>query len=197
MTGFATLTRQCWLFAIGSSFFALATAPGFPAWAGAGAADALCFAGSWFFTTAAWMQLRLADPAARAEWSSAAVQFAGTLLFNLSTGAAVWAHAVAAQRRYVWVPDATGSTAFLLSGILGMVAVAAAAGLIDLRSRDWLAGAVNLLGCVAFAVSAAAAFVRKTGVTEDEWLANVGTFIGALCFLVAALLLLPRAAQPR
>ena len=37
--GFASLTRQCWLFAIGSSFFALATAPGFPGWAGAGAAE--------------------------------------------------------------------------------------------------------------------------------------------------------------
>jgi hypothetical protein len=169
--------------------------PGFPSWAGAGAADALCFAGSWFFTSAAWMQLRLADPDARAEWSSAALQFVGTLLFNLSTGAAVWAHAVTAERRYVWVPDATGSTAFLLSGILGMIAVSA--GLIDLRSREWLAGAVNLLGCIAFAVSAVAAFVRKTGVTEDEWLANVGTFIGALCFLVAALALLPRAAQSR
>ncbi len=143
------------------------------------------------------MQLRLADPGARAEWSSAALQFAGTLLFNLSTGAAVWAHAVTAERRYVWVPDATGSTAFLLSGVLGMIAVSAAAGLIDLRSRDWLAGAVNLLGCVAFAVSAVAAFVRKTGVTEDEWLTNVGTFLGALCFLAAALVLLPRGAQPR
>ena len=143
------------------------------------------------------MQLRLADPAARAEWYSAALQFVGTLLFNLSTGVAVWAHAVTAERRYVWVPDATGSTAFLLSGVLGMMAVSAVAGLIDLRSRDWLAGAVNLLGCVAFGVSAVAAFVRKTGVTEDEWLANVGTFLGALCFLVAALLVLPRDPQPR
>lgn len=143
------------------------------------------------------MQLRLADPAARAEWFSAATQFVGTLLFNVSTGAAVWAHAVTAERRYVWVPDATGSTAFLVSGIAGMVAVSAMAGLLDLRSRDWLAGAVNLIGCVAFAVSAVAAFVRKTGVTEDEWLANFGTFLGALCFLVAALLLLPRGPQPR
>ena len=91
--GFASLTRQCLLFAIGSSFFALATAPGFPGWAGAGAADILCFVGSWFFTTAAWMQLVLCDPASRCERASAAVQFAGTLLFNVSTGAAVWAHA--------------------------------------------------------------------------------------------------------
>jgi hypothetical protein len=142
------------------------------------------------------MQLALSGQSSRAEWYSAAVQFAGTLLFNLSTGAAVWAHAVMAERRFVWAPDATGSLAFLISGALGMVAVTAAAGLIKFRSRDWIAGAVNLIGCVAFGVSALAAFIRKTGVTADEWLANFGTFIGALCFLVAALLALPRSPRP-
>lgn len=172
--------------------FAVATAPGFPAWSGAGAANVLCFVGSFFFTTAAWMQLVLSNRDSRAEWFSAAIQLAGTLLFNISTGAAVWAHAVLAQRRYVWAPDATGSLAFLVSGVLAMAAVTAAAGLIELRSRDWLAGATNLIGCVAFGVSALAAFVKKTGVTADERLANLGTFVGALCFLVAALMLLPR-----
>lgn len=63
-----------------------------------------------------------------AERASAAVQFVGTLLFNLSTGAAVWAHAVTAERRYVWAPDATGSLAFLLSGVLAMIAVCATVG---------------------------------------------------------------------
>ncbi|MHA0286532.1 hypothetical protein ACXYX3_08755 [Mycobacterium sp. C3-094] len=172
--------------------FAVATAPGVAAWWGASGANLLCFCGSWFFTTAAWIQLLRSDRAGRAEWSSAAVQLAGTVLFNVSTGASVWAHAVASERRYVWVPDVFGSTAFLVSGILGMVAVGA---LIELRSRDWSAAAVNLIGCVAFAVSAGAAFVRKTGVTEDEWLANLGTFVGALCFLAAALMLLPRSSQ--
>ncbi len=142
------------------------------------------------------MQLALSDRSSRAEWYSAAVQFAGTLLFNLSTGAAVWAHAVKAERRYVWAPDATGSLAFLISGALGMVAVTAAAGVIELRSRDWIAAAVNLIGCVAFGVSALAAFVRVSGITADELLANLGTFIGALCFLVAALLELPRSPRP-
>ncbi|AFM16636.1 hypothetical protein Mycch_1846 [Mycolicibacterium chubuense NBB4] len=174
----------------------MATVPGFPAWAGAGAANVACFAGSFFFTTAAGMQLALSNRSDRVEWYSAAVQLAGTLMFNLSTGAAVWAHAVGAERRYVWAPDATGSLAFLLSGALAMVAVTATAGLIDLRSRDWLAGAINMIGCVAFAVSAVAAFVRKTGVTADERLVNLGTFLGALCFLAGALVLLPRADRP-
>ncbi|OMC06625.1 hypothetical protein [Mycolicibacterium fortuitum] len=185
-TGFATLTRQCWLFAIGSSFFAVATVPGFPLLAGAGMTNALCFVGSWFFSTAAYLQLVLARRGL--DWWSAATQFAGTLLFNLSTGAAVWAHTIAGERRYVWAPDATGSMAFLVSGVLAVVAV----GTWSPRSVDWRAAWINLAGCVAFGVSALAAFVRKTGVTVDERLANFGTFVGALCFLAAAPMLRPR-----
>jgi hypothetical protein len=167
----ATLRRQCWLFAIGSTFFAIATMPGLSAIAGAGLANLLCFIGSWFFTTAGWMQLALSGPALRIGWLSAATQFAGTILFNISTGAALWAHAVRPERRLVWAPDATGSLAFLVSGVLGIVAVTAVVGI---------------------GVSALGAFVTKSGVTEDALLANFGTFIGALCFLAAALLVLPR-----
>ncbi len=188
----ATLTRQCWLFAIGSSFFALATIPGFPALTNAGVANVLCFIGSWFFTSAAWMQLKLSGQHRDANWYSAAAQFVGTLLFNISTGSAVWAHAIRAERRLVWAPDATGSIAFLVSGLLGVLAVSAAIGTLALKSRDWQAEWINLIGCIAFGVSAVAAFVSKTGITEDAKMANLGTFIGALCFLAAALLILPR-----
>jgi hypothetical protein len=189
---FLTLTHQCWLFVIGSACFAVATAPGFPALAGAGATNVLCFIGSWFFTTAGWTQLQLAR--GRVEWSSAVTQFVGTILFNLSTGASVWAHAVFAERRLVWAPDAVGSTAFLISGVLGVVAV----GWWSPRSADWRAQWINLAGCVAFGLSALAAFVTRTGVTVDERAANLGTFVGALCFLTAALVVLPqrRAAEP-
>ncbi len=186
MNSIATLTRQCWLFAIGSTFFALATVPGFPSVAGAGATNLLCFIGSWFFTTAALMQYVLAPPGI--QWWSAAIQFMGTVLFNVSTGASVWAHAVLAERRYVWAPDAAGSLAFLLSGLLAVMVV----GLWAPKSVDWQASWINMMGCVAFEVSALAAFVRTTGVTVDEWLANFGTFVGALCFLVAALMVRPR-----
>lgn len=151
--------------------------------AGATATNALCFVGSWFFTTAALMQYVLAPPGL--QWWSAAIQFIGTVLFNVSTGASVWAHAVVAERRYVWAPDTTGSLAFLVSGALAVVAV----GWWAPKSLDWRASWVNFVGCVAFGVSALAAFVRKTGVTVDERLANVGTFIGAVCFLTAALML--------
>ena len=192
----ATLTRQCLLFAIGSTFFAIATVPGMSAMAGAGLANVLCFIGSWFFTSAAWMQLRLSGPLLGTAWLSAATQFVGTLLFNFSTGASVWVHAVTQERRLVWAPDATGSLAFLVSGVLGVVAIVTTAGLLAPKSRDWQAGWINMIGCVAFGVSALGAFVSKTGVTEDELAVNAGTFIGALCFLVAALLVLPRDSAP-
>jgi hypothetical protein len=192
----ATLRRQCWLFAIGSMLFAIATVPGLPAVSGAGVANVLCFVGSWFFTTAGWMQLVLAGPAMRIGWVSAAAQFAGTILFNISTGAALWANAVKPERRLVWAPDATGSLAFLISGVLGVVAVTAAVGIVELKSRDWQGEWINMIGCVAFAVSALGAFVSASGVTEDALLANLGTFIGALCFLAAALVVLPRSSHP-
>ena len=92
---------------------------GWSAIAGAGLVNLLCFIGSWFFTTAGWMQLVLSGPRLRIGWVSAATQFAGTILFNISTGASLWAHAVRPERRLVWAPDAMGSLAFLVSGALG------------------------------------------------------------------------------
>ena len=191
----ATLRRQCWLFAIGSTLFAIATLPGMSATAGAGLSNLLCFVGSWFFTTAGWMQLVLARPALGIGWLSAATQFVGTILFNISTGSALWAHAVKPERRLVWAPDMFGSIAFLVSGALGIAAVTAVVGFVELKSRDWQAEWINMIGCVAFGVSALGAFVTESGVTEDALLANAGTFVGALCFLVAALVVLPHRAE--
>jgi hypothetical protein len=181
------LARQCWLFAAGSALFALATAPYFAVLSGAGIANLLCFLGSWFFTTAAWMQLQLSR--SEPDWYSAAVQFAGTVLFNISTGAALWMQSTGWRRHLVWTPDAVGSLAFLISGAVAIAAVGTAA-------RDRRIAWLNMGGCVAFAVSAVAGFIRRNGVTEDQWLANLGTFIGALCFAVAALAALPRFRDP-
>src|ERR1700712_4607217 len=171
-----TLTHQCWLLAIGSAFFAAATVPGVAAVAGAGAANVLCFVGSWFFTSAAWIQLVRSQPEGSVEWFSAAVQFGGTVLFNVSTGAAVWAHAILAERRLVWAPDATGSLGFLVSAVLGILALTASVGWWMPTSRDWQAQWINAIGCVAFGASAVGAFVYVSGSTADEGPAPLGTF---------------------
>jgi hypothetical protein len=189
-----TLTHQCWLFVIGSLCFAVGTAPGFSAVAGAGAANAACFVGSWFFTSAGWVQLVRSGPEGSLEWLSSATQFAGTVLFNVSTGASVWAHAALMERRLVWAPDAGGSVAFLVSAALGIAAVSTTVGRWAPRSRDWQAQWVNMIGCLAFAASAVGAFVFTTGTDADQAVANAGTFVGALCFLAAALMVLPRSA---
>ena len=200
------LRSQCWLFAIGSSLFAIATAPGFAMVGGAGATNLLCWVGSLFFTSAALIQLVLsrpsvvrswATPSIRAEWLSAATQFGGTLCFNVSTGAALWAHRLPSRRHFVWGPDAAGSVAFLVSGVLGVAAVSLVVGIFQLKSREWLAAWINMIGSIAFGVSAVGAFITKKGVTEDAVLANIGTFVGALCFLIAALLVLPKRVSPR
>ena len=183
-----TVTHQCWLFAVGSTLFAIATVPG--AVLGVSAANALCFAGSWFFTTAGWIQLVRSGPEGSAEWLSAATQFTGTVLFNVSTGAAVAAHEVSTQRRLVWMPDVVGSIAFLASGALALAAVGWWT-----RSVVGAAAWVNMAGCLAFGASAAGAFVLTAGGIADQAVATAGTFVGALCFLVAALMGLPRFAD--
>ena len=51
---------------------------------------------------------------------AARVQFIGTVLFNVSTATAVWAHRVPAERRFMWTPDALGSVLFLLSSAISV-----------------------------------------------------------------------------
>jgi hypothetical protein len=194
------LRAQCRLFMIGASLFAIGTAPGFSTFCSADVSNLLCFMGSWFFTSAGLIQLLLSKPAmsrtwemsaTRAECLSSAIQFLGTLNFNLSTGAALWAQRVPTRRHLVWGPDAVGSVAFLVSGVLGVAAVALAVGLVRLKSRLWLAASTSMIGSIAFGASAIGAFITKTGTTEDARLAQLGTFVGALCFLIAAFLRLP------
>jgi hypothetical protein len=205
LLGIEMLRAQCWLFMIGASLFAIGTAPGFATFCGADASNLLCFMGSWFFTSAALIQLLLSKPAksrtweipsTRAECLSSAIQLFGTLNFNISTGAALWAQRIPARRHFVWGPDAMGSVAFLVSGALGVAAVALAVGLVQLKSRLWLAASTSMIGSIAFGASAVGAFITKAGITEDARLAQLGTFVGALCFLIAAFLRLPRRFSP-
>lgn len=197
-----TLQKQCVGFMIGSSLFALGSAPGFGSWAGASASNICYFIGAWFFTTAGFVQLLRSGAVTakvsygsgvmvRAEWLAAATQFVGTLLFNVSTTAALQSYSTAEEDRLVWNPDAGGSVAFLISGALVLVAYTHSRQFWEPSNRDWWSGQINLIGCIAFGASAVGAFITKAGVTVDAPLATTGTFIGALCFFVASFLVLP------
>ena len=128
------------------------------------------------------------------------MQFAGTLLFNVSTFDAMLDGLSTHQEdRLIWTPDLLGSACFLVSGVLAY-RVAARAG----HDHGWAVATVNLAGCVLFAISAVAAYiVPATGSILDLAAANWTTALGALCFLIGAVMVYPRgeagpaaAAQP-
>ncbi len=194
-----SLKLQCLGFMIGSMFFAVGSFAPISAAIGSTASNVLFFIGSWGFTGAAFIQLQLSGPsrnergALRALWLAAATQFVGTILFNFSTGSAIYAESVIAQQDLVWAPDAQGSVLFLLSGGFALLALARVGRLRRPRDRDWLSNWVNMAGCVAFGVSAVAAVVTSSGGVENASLAAWTTCVGALCFFIASALVLPEA----
>jgi len=152
------------------------------------------FVGSIFFTSAATLQLVTTGNSGRGlDWWASAVQVAGTIFFNVSTFDALRRGLDTTEyNRLVWAPDAFGSICFLVSGYLAYFAVCGRPFCRPLRTREWWIAAINLLGCVAFGISAVASYViPATGSALDLARANATTAFGALCFLIGAVLLLP------
>jgi hypothetical protein len=184
------LRREAWGFAIGSLCFLVGAVPFYAEWAGAVTVGVTFFVGSLFFTAAGFIQLSLSgrrpprhgtSTADRYDWWAAAIQFAGTLFFNLSTGDVLRSDLSTHQEdRLVWAPDALGSACFLVSGVLAYR--------VSTSSRT-MAG-INLVGCVLFGIAAVASYiVPDTGSILDLAAANWTTALGALCFLVGAVML--------
>jgi hypothetical protein len=126
------------------------------------------------------------------------VQLLGTLFFNITTLAAFMTDLTAKQeRRIVWTPDAFGSVCFLVASWLAYVEVGHRIVSWQPHNRSWRIAALNMVGSIAFGVSAVASFVRPaTGDPVSLFLTNLGTFIGALCFFTGAVLLMPERTHP-
>lgn len=193
------LRREAWGFAVGSTLFAVGSIPWYAEAVGPVGTNLTYVVGAVFFTLAALIQLALSgrqpprtatNRADRADWWAAAIQFAGTLLFNVSTVEALIT-AIDSDTRVAdgWRPDAFGSIFFLVSSGLAVVATRERHTLWDRHARTWHGTGLNLAGSVFFGLSAIGAYTLPA--TDDLvsllW-ANLGTFLGALCFLVAALL---------
>lgn len=184
--------------------------PGYPGAVGARWDAVTYFVGSLFFTSASFLAYREAVDAAppahdpgrrrvltvqpgRIDWWSTAIQLVGTLYFNVSTGIAMVDDLSAqAAHRHVWRPDAIGSACFLVSSALAWYE--ACRGWLAWRPRSWSwwITLANLIGSLAFGVSAAAGYVDPvTGQVRDSGGADRQTLIGAVCFLVGSVLLLP------
>ena len=96
------------------------------------------------------------------------------------------------QERLVWAPDMFGSIAFMIASTLAWLEVCHGWWHWDPRDTSWRIVALNLLGSIAFQISAIAAFIRPaTGELVNVPIANLGTFVGAVCFFFGAMLLIP------
>ncbi|HEX5146259.1 MAG TPA: hypothetical protein VFV85_04495 [Conexibacter sp.] len=206
------------LFAIGSACFLVAALASLWSSVTRPGIGVVFFAGSIFFTSAAYLQHwlavrsavhgprlrehrrpRLARPAswphAHVDVLATLVQLAGTVLFNVNTYAALDTTLSAHQANLrVWTPDMLGSVCFLVSSLLAFANGSDAWLAFRPRSRGWWVNALNLLGSIAFGVAAVASLVQpSTNEPVSAAIANGGTAAGALCFLLGALLLLPDA----
>jgi hypothetical protein len=212
-TWWAPTARGWWigvLFAVGSLLFATGALPAYAGAVGARWDNLTFFIGSLFFTSAAFLTYREAVDAAppaqnpthrrffvyqpgRVDWWATGVQLAGTLYFNVSTGVATQADLSAqTAHQHVWRPDAVGSVCFLVASALAWFEVCHGWTAWRPRLWSWWITLLNLLGSIAFGVSAVAAYVNPaTGQLRNAERANLGTLVGAVCFLIGALLLLP------
>ena len=200
------------LFVVGSACFALGALPGYSTAVGLTADSTTFFVGSLFFTAAAACQYwqttgrrgRAGDRGAtrrwrpvtwepdRIDWWATSVQLVGTVFFNVSTFAALHASTVQQMNRRVWTPDIFGSFCFLVSSWLAWNETCDGKWSWPPEGYPWWISALNLVGSVAFGVSAVASYVvPTTDQVRNAALMNAGTFVGAVGFLIAAVLLLP------
>jgi hypothetical protein len=198
-----------WLFILGSGCFVAGSVPAYVNAVGGWVDGVTYFVGSLFFTAASAGQLLQSQSPAMTDvdersqhlrarvrwwawlphdpsWAAAVTQFPGTLMFNVSTGAALVHNATVAEaNRYVWRPDMYGSTLFLVASTFGILAVSGS------RSLPWRIAWLNMVGSVLFMASAIGSYVLPTGDLVSTRVTVVGTFLGAVCFLVGAALMLP------
>ena len=196
------------LFAVGSTCFAVAAIASQWASASRPAIGITYFVGSVFFTVAAYLQYSEAvnvehgpmqgprrwrptswEPR-RIDWLASAIQFAGTLFFNVSTFEAMQrgvrrppdrpARLDAGRLRLDLLPRLRARLRRMPRGRRAPVA-----GVADRRAQP--------AGSVFFGVSAVAALVEpSTSEPVSAAIANAGTTAGALCFLAGRILLIPR-----
>lgn len=202
------------LFMIGSLCFALGSMPLYFDRVSPAVTAWTFFVGSVFFTSASFLQYHeavnapalpeggrsprhglrryLAWTPRRIDYWATLVQLVGTVFFNVTTFAATRSDLTLAQERHlVWAPDVLGSICFLVASWFAYLEVAPRlrhprGG----RSTGWWIAALNLLGSIAFGISAVAArVVAGPDEVANLALVNLGTWIGAVCFFVGAALL--------
>jgi YrhK-like protein len=189
-----------WLFIVGSTCFALGSAPFYAQTVDPSVVGITYFVGSLFFTSAGLLQFLQAvaegksGRSNRADILATAIQLAGTLFFNINTFAGMNDALSTSQKDLrVWAPDVFGSACFLISSELALREVCGSWFCVQRHDKTWKIAARNLLGSIFFGFSAVASFILPdTGELLNTALTNAFTFLGAICFLLGARLLLPQ-----
>lgn len=138
-------------------------------------------------------QIRFGWSTVHIGWLSAALQFSGTLLFNVNTFAAMipqsswlWHDLV------VWVPDLVGSILFLASGYLAFIETCHAYWAWRPGGLSWWVTWFNLLGCLGFMCAAVFAIIVPGSTTMlASVVAPAFVLQGAICFFAGSCLMLP------
>ncbi len=190
-------------FAIGGSLFALGAAIAQVGSQNPRTAACVYFAGGLCFNTGGYATVLAAlnppgttrwrwwawEPE-RVEWLSAAVLFAGTIVFGVNLLDSFLQGLTAKQvNRLIWAPDMVGCALFIVSGHLALAQICRRRICWKPRNLDWWIAALNQVGSYLFLVSALAAFVNpETSSVVNEAVANWGTFGGALCFAIGGVI---------
>ncbi len=197
------------LFMLGSACFAVGSVPA-AAEALGPAAPWIFFVGSVFFTSAAYLQYYEAtnegdalDGSGRTHrlfgartgalgWWASFIQLLGTLAFNVTTLAGTFVLTTQKAERWVWAPDVVGSVFFLIASWLVIAETHDRIRGMFFRSLESRIAALNMLGSIAFGISAIGAFILpSTGELLSLPVVNLFTFIGAVLFFAGAALLIP------
>lgn len=161
------------------------------------------FTGSIIFTVAGYLQLRHATNqkgqisrffAWRPQnvgYPAALTQWIGALFFNINTfDATLTDFSWIEGDLYIWTPNVIGSVLFLVSACYLLQETTFRFAISDLDSCGaW----INLLGCIAFMISALCSVDLPWQVSESVTrLALITIALGALCFLIVSVLTLLR-----
>lgn len=208
------------LFAIGGALFALGgVGASWPRGVPAPLRDTsnlnwIFIVGAVFFTSAAWLQWlealngdvaeALSDGAQRSwRWFgwrprnlgylASAVQLVGTVMFNFNTAdAMISGLSWKAEDLLIWTPNMLGCVCFLIASYLAYAEVSQGAASFAPRSVSWWIAVVNLLGSVAFQISALYSIAGPEPAAPGSlFFASFYTAAGGVCFFIGAYLMIP------
>jgi len=208
------------LFAAGSALFTVgAAAATWPDWGPASLNDPfiqgrIFVIGAIFFTAAAalqWLEVLNGDVAlalgreAKPLWRwlgwcprnlgylACTIQLIGTVMFNFNTVDATLTGLDARQEAlWIWAPNMAGCVCFLVASYLAFAEVSQGYSSFAVHNLSWWIAVVNLLGSVAFQLSALYSFGFPAPAGDASlWWASFYTAVGGLCFLLGSCLMIP------